>query len=157
MDNEQLDWFVKTIEEHPFEDGWQIFCFSHAPIIGSGLRVLQECHVVNGCCWLNHSGGKNGDPKTTTKFIELVRKHRCIKGWFSGHFHLGQDYRERLSPAWINALAAPCCRRAAAAHPVCACCATARSSQRTRSPSRRSRASWGRTRTAARASSRRRR
>ena len=30
--------------------------------------------MVNGCCWLNHSGGK-----ATTKFIELVRKHRCIK------------------------------------------------------------------------------
>ncbi len=34
----------------------------------------QENHVVNGCCWLNHSGGK-----ATVKFIELVRKHRCIK------------------------------------------------------------------------------
>ena len=41
--------------------------------------------MVNGCCWLNHSGGK-----ATVKFIELVRKHRCIKAWFSGHFHLGQ-------------------------------------------------------------------
>ena len=48
VDAQQIAWFVKTVEEHPFEEGWQIFCFSHAPIIGSGLRVLQECHVVNG-------------------------------------------------------------------------------------------------------------
>ena len=54
--------------------------------------MLQECHVVNGCCWLNHSGGA-----TTRKFIELVRKHRCIKAWFSGHFHLGQDYQDSIT------------------------------------------------------------
>jgi len=44
----QVAWFEKTIAEHPAEDGWNVFCFSHAPIIGSGLRVLQENHVVNG-------------------------------------------------------------------------------------------------------------
>ena len=31
------------------------------------------------------------------KFIELVRGHRCIKGWFSGHFHLGQDYQDSIT------------------------------------------------------------
>ena len=31
------------------------FSASRTPVIGSGLRVLQECHVVNGCCWLNHT------------------------------------------------------------------------------------------------------
>ena len=92
MDNEQLDWFVKTIEEHPFEDGWQIFCFSHAPIIGSGLRVLQECHVVNGCCWLNHN-----DPRASKLFIETVRKSPQIKGWFSAHFHLSHDYEDSIT------------------------------------------------------------
>ena len=92
IDDAQLTWFEKTLEDHPAEDGWKIFMFSHAPPIGSGLRVLQENHVVNGCCWLNHSGGK-----TTRKFIELVRKHRCIKAWFSGHFHLGQDYQDSIT------------------------------------------------------------
>ena len=92
VDDEQLKWFEKTCEEHPAEDGWKMFVFSHAPPIGSGLRVLQENHVVNGCCWLNHSGGKS-----TVKFIELVRKHRCIKAWFSGHFHLGQDYEDSIT------------------------------------------------------------
>merc|ERR1719453_1675031 len=92
IDDEQLEWFQKACEDHPAEEGWKMFVFSHAPPIGSGLRVLQENHVVNGCCWLNHSGGKS-----TVKFIDLVRKHRCIKGWFSGHFHLGQDYEDSIT------------------------------------------------------------
>lgn len=57
IDDAQLAWFEKTIVDHPASEGWRIFVFSHAPIIGSGLRVLQECHVVNGCCWLNHNDG----------------------------------------------------------------------------------------------------
>jgi len=92
IDDEQLKWFEDIVQSHPSADGWKIFVFTHAPPIGSGLRVLQENHVVNGCCWLNHSGGK-----ATVKFIELVRKHRCIKAWFSGHFHLGQDYQDSIT------------------------------------------------------------
>jgi len=69
-----------------------MFVFSHAPPNGSGLRVLQENHVINGCCWLNHSSDKD-----CRKFIELVREHRCIKAWFSGHFHLGQDYQDSIT------------------------------------------------------------
>jgi hypothetical protein len=48
--------------------------------------------VVNGCCWLNHSNDIE-----CRKFIELAREHRCIKGWFSGHFHLGQDYQDSIT------------------------------------------------------------
>ena len=92
IDDAQIAWFERTLEEHPSADGWKIFVFTHAPPIGSGLRVLQHNHVVNGCCWLNHSGGA-----TTRKFIELVRKHRCVKAWFSGHFHLGQDYEDSIT------------------------------------------------------------
>jgi hypothetical protein len=92
IDDEQIAWFEQTLKDHPAEDGWKIFVFTHAPPNGSGLRVLQENHVVNGCCWLNHS-----DDKKCRKFIELVREHRCIKGWFSGHFHLGQDYQDSIT------------------------------------------------------------
>ena len=56
IDNGQIDWFENLCDTHKAEDGWKIFVFSHAPPMGSGLRVLQENHVVNGCCWLNHSG-----------------------------------------------------------------------------------------------------
>jgi hypothetical protein len=92
IDDKQVEWFEKFLIDHPADDGWKVFVFSHAPPNGSGLRVLQENHVVNGCCWLNHS-----DDQKCRKFIELVREHRCIKAWFSGHFHLGQDYQDSIT------------------------------------------------------------
>ena len=92
IDDAQMAWFEETLKNHPSDQGWKIFVFTHAPPNGSGLRVLQENHVVNGCCWLNHS-----DDKKCRKFIELVREHRCVKAWFSGHFHLGQDYQDSIS------------------------------------------------------------
>jgi len=97
VDDEQLSWFEDFVASKPAEEGWKLFVFTHAPPMGSGLRVLQENHVVNGCCWLNHSGGEKADPRTTRKFIELVRRHRCIKGWFSGHFHLSHDYEDSIT------------------------------------------------------------
>jgi hypothetical protein len=92
IDQEQIKWFEELVASKPAEEGWRIFVFSHAPPNGSGIRIIQENHVVNGCCWLNHS-----DEKSCRKFIELVREHRCIKGWFSGHFHLGQDYQDSIT------------------------------------------------------------
>ena len=92
VDQQQIDWFEQMLIDHPADDGWKVFVFTHAPPNGSGLRVLQENHVVNGCCWLNHS-----NEKQCKKFIELVREHRCIKAWFSGHFHLGQDYQDSIT------------------------------------------------------------
>jgi len=92
IDDEQLAWFERFLIDHPADDGWKIFMFTHVPPNGSGLRVLQENHVVNVCCWLNRS-----DDKKCRKFIELVREHRCIKAWFSGHFHLGQDYQDSIT------------------------------------------------------------
>ena len=92
IDDAQMGWFEQFLMTHPADDGWKIFVFTHAPPNGSGLRVLQENHVVNGCCWLNHSNEKN-----CRKFIELVREHRSIKAWFSGHFHLGQDYQDSIT------------------------------------------------------------
>lgn len=92
IDQAQIDWFENLLIAHPASEGWKLFVFTHAPPNGSGLRVLQENHVVNGCCWLNHS-----NEKQCKKFIELVREHRCIKAWFSGHFHLGQDYQDSIT------------------------------------------------------------
>mmetsp|Transcript_1056 Transcript_1056/g.1748 ORF Transcript_1056/g.1748 Transcript_1056/m.1748 type:complete len:538 (-) Transcript_1056:280-1893(-) len=91
IDDAQVEWFENTIKQCPAEDGWRVLVFSHAPPMGSGLRVLQENHVVNGCCWLNHSS------KNTGKFIQIVRENPCIKAWFSGHFHLGQDYEDSIT------------------------------------------------------------
>ena len=49
IDDEQLAWFEETVAAHPAEEGWKIFCFSHAPIIGSGLRVLQASREGPRC------------------------------------------------------------------------------------------------------------
>jgi hypothetical protein len=92
IDQEQIDWFEDVLRKHTAAEGWRVFVFTHAPPNGSGLRVLQENHVVNGCCWLNHS-----NEMQCQKFINLVREHRCIKAWFSGHFHLGQDYQDSIT------------------------------------------------------------
>lgn len=92
VDQKQIDWFEDLLKSHDADDGWKIFVFSHAPPNGSGLRIIQENHVVNGCCWLNHS-----KEDQCRKFIELVREHRSIKAWFSGHFHLGQDYQDSIT------------------------------------------------------------
>ena len=74
IDDDQIHWFEELARSKPAEDGWRIFVFSHAPPNGSGIRIIQENHVVNGCCWLNHS-----DEKKCRKFIEIVRENRCIK------------------------------------------------------------------------------
>ena len=73
VDDAQIAWFEELVESHPAAEGWRVIVFTHAPPMGAGLRVLQKNHVVNGCCWLNHSSGD-----ITKKYIELVRKHRCI-------------------------------------------------------------------------------
>ncbi|CAJ1431905.1 unnamed protein product [Effrenium voratum] len=92
IDAAQLRWFEEIIHAHPASEGWQVFVFSHAPILGSSLRVVQEVHVVNGCCWLNHT-----DATSSRKFIQIVRENECIKGWFSGHFHLSHDYEDSIT------------------------------------------------------------
>ena len=41
IDDPQIAWFENVVKTHRAEDGWKIFVFSHAPPMGSGLRVLQ--------------------------------------------------------------------------------------------------------------------
>lgn len=48
VDQAQIAWFEELCRTHPAEEGWKLFVFSHAPPNGSGLRVLQENHVING-------------------------------------------------------------------------------------------------------------
>ena len=92
IDDYQLKWFETVLRLHPASKGWKVLVMTHAPPLGSGLRHLQENHVANGCCWLNHSSATQ-----VTKFIDLVRQHDCIKAWFSGHFHLGHDYPDSIT------------------------------------------------------------
>lgn len=92
VDDEQIEWFRNMVESHPESDGWKILVFSHAPILGSGLRVLQSVHVTNGCAWLNHCS----PPDVRNSFVRIVRDHPQIKCWLSGHFHLSHDYQDAL-------------------------------------------------------------
>lgn len=90
-DEEQLAWFEKLIRDHPDEDGWRICVFTHAPIMGSNLRVLQNVHIVNGCAWMNHCSDSR------SLFIDTVKKSPQIKLWCSGHFHLSHEFPDSLS------------------------------------------------------------
>ena len=95
VDDDQIEWFRQTVESHPDSEGWKILVFSHAPIIGSGLRVLQNVHIMNGCAWLNHCS----PPDVRNSFVRIVKENPQIKCWFSGHFHLSHDYQDALVQA----------------------------------------------------------
>ena len=88
VDDKQLEWFQQMVESHPHQDGWKILVFSHAPIIGSGLRVIQSVHITSGCAWLNHCSSNRN------KFIEIVKQNPQIKCWASGHFHLSHEFQD---------------------------------------------------------------
>jgi hypothetical protein len=92
VDDQQLTWFVNMVEQHPASEGWKIVVVSHAPPMGSGLRVLQSVHVINGCAWLNHCS-----PSSRRLFLQTCQQNPQIKLWFSGHFHLSHDYQDSIS------------------------------------------------------------
>ncbi len=92
VDDDQLRWFQDIVEKHPHNQGWRVLVFSHAPIMGSNLRVLQNVHVTNGCAWMNHC---SEDSRKT--FIQVVKNNPQIKMWCSGHFHLSHDFQDSVS------------------------------------------------------------
>eukprot|EP00752_Nemacystus_decipiens_P003688 g3398.t1 len=93
IDEEQMQWFEQELKSHPAEDGWKVIVFSHAPPMGSGLRVVQGVHIKNQCAWLNHSVGD----RERRHFVRMCRKYGHVKAWFSGHFHLSHDYEDSIS------------------------------------------------------------
>lgn len=93
IDSAQMEWFEQQLGQHPAEDGWKVLVFSHAPPMGSGLRVIQGVHIRNQCAWLNHSGTDD----ERRHFLRMCRKYGNIKAWFSGHFHLSHDYEDSIS------------------------------------------------------------
>ncbi|CAB1102864.1 unnamed protein product [Ectocarpus sp. CCAP 1310/34] len=93
IDEAQMRWFEQQLAAHSAEDGWKVMVFSHAPPMGSGLRVVQGVHIKNQCAWLNHSVGD----RERRYFLRMCRKYGHIKAWFSGHFHLSHDYEDSIS------------------------------------------------------------
>jgi hypothetical protein len=87
IDEQQLAWFAQTLAENSDRP---IFVFSHAPILGSGIRVLQDLHLKGPNAYLNHY-------TYPERFIQLVQANPQIKLWFSGHNHLGHEYDDTIS------------------------------------------------------------
>jgi hypothetical protein len=90
IDDDQIEWFQRMVESHPSSENWKILVFSHAPIIGSGLKFLQDVHIVSGCAWLNHSSPNRN------RFIQIVKNNPQIKCWSNGHFHLSHEFQDSL-------------------------------------------------------------
>jgi hypothetical protein len=52
IDDDQMSWFEAVLQQNTDRP---IVIFTHAPPMGSGLKVVQNVHVKNRCAWLNHS------------------------------------------------------------------------------------------------------
>lgn len=87
IDDEQLAWFADTLAQNPHRP---TFVFSHAPILGSGVRVLQDLHLKGPNAFLNNYT----QPEW---FMQLLQQHPQVKLWFSAHIHLGHDYNDTIS------------------------------------------------------------
>lgn len=87
LGDEQIAWFEATLAANR---GRPTFVFSHVPIVGSGLRVLQNVHLMCPNAWLNHTDRPE-------RFIEILRRNPQIKLWFSAHNHLGQSYADSVT------------------------------------------------------------
>lgn len=87
IDDEQFNWFARILADFPDRP---IFVFSHAPILGSGVRILQDLHLKGPNAYLNHYTHPE-------RFMQLVQANSQIKLWFSGHNHLGHDYDDTIS------------------------------------------------------------
>lgn len=59
VDEDQIQHFEDILKSHKAEDGWNVLVFTHAPILGSNLRVLRDVHIKNGCAWINHTDEKS--------------------------------------------------------------------------------------------------
>ena len=87
LDATQIAWLEATLAANRHRP---TFVFSHAPIIGSGLRVLQSIHLKCPNAWLNHTD----DPG---RYIRLLQDNPQVKLWFSAHDHLSHDYHNSVS------------------------------------------------------------
>ncbi|EFJ48704.1 hypothetical protein VOLCADRAFT_104564 [Volvox carteri f. nagariensis] len=87
ISDDQVQWLEKQLADNP---DTPFVVLTHAPPMGCGLKVIQEVHIKNRCAWLNHSA----QPRV---FMDLVSRHRNVKLWFSGHFHLSHNYPDSIS------------------------------------------------------------
>lgn len=87
LDAGQIAWLSETLDHNRDRP---TFVFSHAPILGSGIRVLQSVHLQCPNAWINHTQGPE-------RLIAIVERNPQIKLWFSAHNHLGHSYPDSVS------------------------------------------------------------
>lgn len=87
IDDEQFAWFAQTLAQNPDRP---TFVFSHAPILGSGVRVLQDLHLKGPNAFLNNYTHPE-------RFLTLLQANPQLKLWFSAHIHLSHDYADTIS------------------------------------------------------------
>ncbi|GLC68750.1 hypothetical protein PLESTF_000732800 [Pleodorina starrii] len=87
ISDDQLTWLEAQLADNPTTP---FIVLTHAPPMGCGLKVIQEVHIKNRCAWLNHSA----NPRA---FMDILARHRNVKLWFSGHFHLSHNYPDSIS------------------------------------------------------------
>jgi 3',5'-cyclic AMP phosphodiesterase CpdA len=89
VDDAQVEWFDALLSSLPKDR--PVVVLTHAPPQGCGLKAVQAVHVRNRCAWLCHSDRPR-------RFLDLVERHAPrVRLWFSGHFHLSQQYPDSVS------------------------------------------------------------
>lgn len=87
IDDAQLTWWqeeLRRLGDKP------VIMLGHAPPIGSGLMVMPELHARVGNAYMN----QNHEPG---RIQQIIWEHPNIVFWFSGHNHLGHQYRDAIS------------------------------------------------------------
>jgi len=87
LSQEQIEWFKEKILQPHL--GLTLVA-SHAPILGSGLPVLQNLHLKVPNAWLNHTHNPG-------QFFEILKLSPQPIIWFSAHNHMSQNTDKALT------------------------------------------------------------
>lgn len=87
LGDEQYQWLQKTLAKNKNR---LTFIFCHVPIISSGLTTLLTPHLAAPNAYLDQTDNP-------FKYDDLLKENPQIKLWFSGHNHLGHQYRNSIS------------------------------------------------------------
>lgn len=87
LGDEQYNWLKNTLSKNKNR---LTFIFCHVPIISSGLTTLLTPHLSAPNAFLDQTN----DP---FKYDDLLKNNPQVRLWFSGHNHLGHQYRGSIS------------------------------------------------------------
>jgi Icc-related predicted phosphoesterase len=87
FEDEQLSWFEEQLRDL---EGKPVFVIAHNPPIESGVITLPELHGQGGNMVVNQN-------RCPSRIMNIVWRNPNILAWFSGHNHLGHQYRNAIS------------------------------------------------------------